>query len=191
MSRIAPLLAVLLGCPGTVVVDDSSPIIGDADTDADVDTDVDTDVQVDCDADLGSPAVGGPDCITETLSCGQTITSTTQGGSAVMTGKEYQTWFCAPAHDSEYSGPERVYSFDHPGTGQVTFQLSGGCGDLSLFAMAWGSDDSCPSSGVSIAECEVGSSTVNIWNNAAVHYLLVVDSQTADEANFALTATCP
>jgi hypothetical protein len=183
-----------LGCDdGFLSFDDTGNEEADADTDTDADSD--SDVEVDCDEDLGTPPIGGSDCVSDTLGCGDTIVSTTLGGSNAFDGDDYQTWFCAIATENDYDGPERVYTFEHPGTGDVTFSLSTPCEDLDLVVMAW-ADASCPTSDTSINECEIASGggssdSVTIWNPSKVGYLVVVEGLGGEEAPFALSAACP
>ena len=92
-----------------------------------------------------------------------------------------------------YAGPERVYRFDHPGTGNATIELESPCGELDIFAAFW-SDDTCPTAAHSVGECEgdvgAGDGSITIWNSAPRSYLVYVDGPEGAEANFGLSATC-
>ncbi len=143
---------------------------------------------VECDEDIAPEDVTGPDCLSGTMSCDESITATTEGGMSSFNGENYQDWYCTLSSASEFTGPERVYEFTHPGDGEVTFSLSSPCGDLSLIALAWSDGETCPYEGVSILECDVDSSTLTIWNNNNTRYLLIVDG---DEAQpFTLSSSC-
>ncbi len=153
------------------------------------------DPQLDCDDGPAPAAIQGPDCVTATLSCGQTILGTTEGGTDVMDGDAYQSWYCAVVGPSEYAGAERVYAFQHPGGGNATVYLSSPCDDLDLFAIHWEDDDICPIADYSIQECEgdigSGSHSFVIWNDTPRRYLVVVEGPQGEEAPFELSVVCP
>ncbi len=151
--------------------------------------------ELDCDNPPAPDDVAGPDCLTGTISCNETILGTTQGGSDVFDGQGYGAWFCSPVESSEYTGSERVYAWEHPGDGNATISLYTPCDDLDLFAIYWEDDSVCPIPKYSIAECEgdVGSGADRefvIWNNEPRRYLLVVDGPAGEEAPFELSVTC-
>jgi hypothetical protein len=130
-------LALLLGaeCKNKAIsIDDTAT----SETDADVDADADGDTEVECDETVPTPP--GSSCPGDSIACGDDFVSTTFGGSSDMTGEEYQTWFCLIGTENDYDGPERAYTFQHPGTGDVNFNLATPCGDLDIIVLAWGSD---------------------------------------------------
>ncbi|MFT5686152.1 MAG: hypothetical protein ACI8RZ_007108 [Myxococcota bacterium] len=170
------ILLLLTGC------EDGSFSFGSARDDGGGTIDVE-----DCD-DILPGEIVGPDCLSGTLSCDETITDSTEGGESSFQGSEYQVWYCIPSDDDDWQGSERVYEFIHPGTGTVTFNLSSPCGDLQLFAMAWSDEEVCPYAGVSVIECESGSSTVDVWNNSQTRYLIIVDGE--EDQPFSLSASC-
>jgi hypothetical protein len=139
-------------------------------------------------------------CVTQTLSCGDTVVSTTEGGSTSLDGSQYSSfWACAVVGTESYQGPERMFEFYHPGTGNVTFTLETPCDDLDLFAMRWEESSSCPREGVSVLECdgEIGggsSHDVVVWNNESGEgwrYLIIVEGPAGEEAPFSLSVDCP
>lgn len=170
----------------------------DTDTDADADTDADTDADVDCDDGPTPEPIDADLCITDRmpLGCNESIVSTVEGGTQQLTGEAYANWFCEVVSDNDYTGTERMFEFIHPASGGVEFTLDTPCDDLDLFVFAWGDEESCPSAGVSITDCEGktgGSDThsVNVWNNREARYLVAVEGEDSPEVPFALTITCP
>ena len=144
----------------------------------------------DCDEVPDPDPISGPDCVTDTLTCGASVTGNTVGGENNFTKSEYQSWFCVVAYE-QYNGKERIYEFDHPGTGNVTFTLDAPCGGLELFAMFW-EDSTCPGGEVSIQECEWSESAITIWNNEPRRYLVVVEEQEGfSDMPYTLSIACP
>ena len=142
-----------------------------------------------CDESILPGDIVGPDCLSGALACGQSLAATTEGGESSLHGGDYQSWYCMTALDSEWTGNERMYEFDHPGTGTVRFALSSPCGDLSLVVLAWSDRESCPYPGVSVAECESDDGVVEIWNNSPTRYVVIVDG--LEDQSFSLSASCP
>ncbi|RME28717.1 MAG: hypothetical protein D6798_01755, partial [Deltaproteobacteria bacterium] len=150
---------------------------------------------LDCDHPPEPDDVAGPDCLTDTISCNQTIVATTEGGSDAIDGAGYGSWFCSPVDSGVYQGAERVYAWEHPGNGNATVSLYTPCDDLDLFAIYWEDETSCPSAEYSIGECEgeTGSDSHHefvIWNNEPRRYLIVVEGPDGEQAPFRLTVTC-
>lgn len=149
---------------------------------------------IDCDDPPAPSSVGGPDCVTDSISCGDQIIDTTEGGTSNWDGAAYQGWYCLISTASQYNGPERVYAFDHPGDGTATFTLTAPCEDLDLIALHWTDEDTCPLAKYSIGECEGddggGTNTISIWNNEPSRYLVIVDAPGDHEAPFRLSASC-
>ncbi len=171
------MLLMLIGC------DDGSFSFGSANTSSGDAIDAE-----DCE-DVLPDEIVGPDCLSGELLCDETITGTTEGGLSMLQGSDYQPWYCLPSSDDDWAGSERVYAFTHPGTGTVTVDLATPCGDLQLFVMAWADETVCPYTGVSILECESGSSTVDVWSNTQTRYLIIVDGD-ADHP-FSVSTSCP
>ncbi len=170
---------------------------GDADADSDADGDSDTDIRidVDCDASLSPQPVDPDNCITQSISCGETLVDTIEGGENMVSGADYaSSWACAVVGSSNYDGPERMYEFEHPGTGNATIKLVSPCTELDLFAAYWADSNACLRSGVSILECEgdigTGDGEITIWNNEPRRYVIVVEGPEGQEGNFGLGVVC-
>jgi hypothetical protein len=152
----------------------------------------DDDVDEDCDVTYDVAALGGPDCVTEALSCGDSVETMTGGGSQYIDGPALQSWFCTIAGDSDYLGPERVYEFVHPGdSSEVTISMQEPCGGLELFVMGW-ADDECPVEGTGVLQCDeaLGTGQLKIWDNEPRRYIIIVDG--ADTSlPFSLSVFCP
>lgn len=150
--------------------------------------------EIDCDDPPAGSSIGGPDCVTTSISCGDTRVDNTDGGTRDWNGAAYQGWYCLIATGSDYNGPERVYAFDHPGTGNATVSLSSPCADLDLVAVRWADEDSCPLPEYSVLECEGddggGTNSFVIWNNEPARYLVVVDGDDSAGAPFQLSVSC-
>ena len=82
-----------------------------------------------CDESIVPGDIVGPDCLSGTLACGETVTNTTEGGEPSLHGGDYQSWYCMTSEDTDWTGNERMYEFLHPGTGSITVSLSSPCGD--------------------------------------------------------------
>lgn len=203
MKRHALLASLLLALPLWLSCelfekpDDSGD--GDADSDSDSDTDSDadgdSDTDLDCDDPPAAAGLDGPDCVTTSIGCNDSLVGTTEGGTDVMDGESYQNWYCTPSTASEYGGLERVYEFQHPGKGNVEITLETPCADLDLVAIYWESDE-CPLPEYSILECDakVGTDSTHsltIWNNEPRRYLVVVDGIAGAEVPFRLSTSCP
>jgi hypothetical protein len=197
--------------------DDTAAAEGDADTDADADGDTDADADGDSDADADGDSdadtdadsdvdctedVAPPDpidaCVTDTIRCGDHITSTTARGTKVFAEADYEAWFCNYGESTDYAGQERVYEFVHPGTGDVQFILDAPCEDLDLFVFRWDywdSEGSCPTADNSVPECEVddssGGGEVSVWQDKEAHYLISVDGRVPVDTQFTLSVICP
>jgi hypothetical protein len=190
MSRLLFLFLSLAGCDAIQIKSSSE---GSSDPTTGGGGGGEDDVDTECDIVRDPAAHEGPGCVTEALACGDTIVSTTEGGAQDISGAALQSWFCVIAGDSEYLGPERVYSFTHPGdSSEVTVTLSEPCGGLELFVMSWADTDSCPVEGTGIAQCDdaAGTGQVKIWDNEERRYLVIVDG--ADEPlPFSVSLECP
>jgi hypothetical protein len=119
---------------------------------------------------------------------------TTEGGTTSADGASYTAWYCAPVASGAYTGPERVYRFDHPGEEKTaTISLSSPCGELDVFAAFW-DDDVCPTADNSTSECDgddaSGDGRLDIWNPTPRSYLIYVDGPAGDEVNFELSISC-
>lgn len=148
---------------------------------------------LDCDADL-TEAAPTEDCITTTISCGETVSGSTEGSASEMAALVYESAYCfVPFHD--YDGAERVYELIIPAETQAKVSLASPCSELSLAALRWEETDECPlDDSHGIAQCEGleagdgGEVTINSQGEA--RYLVSVDSAQGMEANFELSVAC-
>jgi len=164
----------------------------DADADADADSDSDTDPEF-CDQRLPDTPPGGPDCITNTIRCGQTITATTEGGSDHFDSVHYENFFClVPSGD--YHGPERVYVIELEGDVLATFELYSPCADHDVIVLRDDDGRDCPDSDQLLTECESdvssGSGSTSVWTDRSTRYLVIVDGKQGAEDNFELSVVC-
>lgn len=202
MLRVVLPLVLLVACDGLKEIfntDDSevepfddTATEGDADTDSDADSD--TDLTLRCDGEFSTDPPNGPDCLTTTVSCGDTVRGTTEGGSEQMDAELYQDAFCFIA-SNDYYGPERVYALDVPEDTRVTLTVTTPCEDLSYAMMRWEETGRCPyGSSFSIQECEGrdrgagGSSMIDVFNPA--RFLISIDGPAGVTAPFAFYVEC-
>lgn len=146
--------------------------------------------EVDCDADY---AIDLDTCTSGELSCGQTLFANNLGAPSALDGGNYSSfWACQVVGSGSYLGPERMFEFRHPGTGDVEVSLSSPCGDLDLFVMRW--EDGCVRDGYPVNECEgeigPGGGRITIWNNEPSRYLIVVDGPEGQTDNYAVGLDC-
>ena len=138
--------------------------------------------------------VAGPDCLSGTLFCGDTISGTTVGGSDQLDETLYERNYCFVPYES-YGGAERVYAFDLQSDGVATFTLDSPCSDLDLIVFRWEETDRCPTEDHMTAECEAdtsrgGGKVADLWNNSSARYLIIVDGKDEAEDNFTLSVSC-
>ena len=145
-----------------------------------------------CSQKLSTAAPGGPDCVTATIGCGETVEGTTEGGSSVLDGSLYEDWFCT-IPPADYTGSERVYLLDVNGSQDIDIDLDAACGDVDLFALHW-VDDTCPYEGVSIYECEgatrTGSDHIDLFTDQSYRFYVIVESRNGKSENFKLSVSC-
>ena len=92
--------------------------------------------------DGGAPA--GPDCISGTLSCGDTVAGHTRGGSHAFDTRFYESKYCTPATTRHDTGGERVYALTMPeGDHRARIFLDSPCADLDLAAIRVPDPKSC------------------------------------------------
>ena len=233
MRTLVMLMALGLGCRPKPLPEQEIPPGPSPDLDADADTDVgppdddppdddpdldDTgsgDGDGDGDADGSIPCDTTPtqdpidDCVTEELPCnGATpLRSSTKRGMDLYAEDLYAQYECFPFSDDEYSGPERIFAFTHPGGGdsvsKATLTLNAPCGELHLFAFqwrGWEDSDECPDEDNEASvglQCEAGLSdddgviTLDLYERNEMPYIIVVDGPDGEEENFTIEASCP
>jgi hypothetical protein len=144
----------------------------------------------------GGP-LAGPDCITGTIACGQTVVGHTKGGSAAFDTKFYEAQFCTPALTDHSSGDERVYVLElPPGDRNAKVWLDTPCADLDLAAIRVPDATTCPNATSSIKQCEMSvqpnqkRDKVEIVSQVGTTWLIVVEGKGNAEGAFALTVAC-
>ncbi len=180
--------------------DSDSDVDADTDTDSDVDADTDSDVDADtdtdsdfCDPDSPDP-LEGPACLSGSISCGQSITATTVGGSDHFGAAHYENFFCL-IPDATYNGTERVYAMDLPAESVAEISLFSPCGDLDLVVLRWEDEDSCPTTSTAVAQCEAettsaGGTITDLYSDRDSRYLVIVDGKENLEENFTVSVDC-
>ncbi len=146
------------------------------------------------------PVTGNIDgCVSDTLTCGDSVVATTMGGNSVMDDRDYLAWFCTPFPEGEYAGAERTYNVTVPAGQSATFTLESPCAELDIFALRWElwmNNELCPEYGNSVIECEAddsrdgGSITVYADPTRETNYLVIIDGRQGEQEAFALDITC-
>jgi hypothetical protein len=146
----------------------------------------------------GGP-VKGPDCVTDTIECGQTIIGHTVGGTKKFDTRFYEMNFCWPGTIQRDGGDERVYKFRFPpGAWRAKFVLDTPCADLDVVAFTW-DKSTCPGNRTEVRECdsrrEAGSKrefaeAVTDGRDVWTDWLVVVEGIGQEEGPFALTVQC-
>lgn len=175
---------------------DTAEVDGDGDDD-DADADADGGPGLDCSQDVEQTPVD--DCVTRPLMCDTgPIISTTKRASNRFESLDYNAHYCFPDSDPKYDGPDTVFIFEHPGTGNVDIQLHAPCGELDLIALRWQDwtdDGTCPTADTLSVPCEDstddGDDTVMLYETEPKDYLIIVDGPDGERANFTLYADCP
>ncbi|MEQ1565341.1 MAG: hypothetical protein ABMA64_06865 [Myxococcota bacterium] len=144
----------------------------------------------------GGP-VAGPDCVTQRITCGQTIAGHTRGGAAAFDTKFYEKQYCTPALTNHSSGDERVYLLSLPdGDRHASIWLDTPCADLDLAAMRVTDAEKCPTVDSAIKQCEMSiqpgqrRERVDIVSQTPSDWLIVVEGKNDAEGAFALTVQC-
>jgi hypothetical protein len=155
--------------------------------------------RVDCTPGAVAPDANLDTCVSDYLSCGDSVIGTTEGGNSVMDANDYVSWYCTPLPDGDYSGSERTYQITIPAGQKATFVLESPCDDLDIFVLRWElwqSNEQCPDYGNSVIECEADDSreggTVEVFADPSrdTNYLVMIDGPDAEQVAFALDATC-
>ncbi|MCB9678029.1 MAG: hypothetical protein H6737_23215 [Alphaproteobacteria bacterium] len=147
----------------------------------------------------GGP-VGGPDCVTAEIHCGDTVVGHTRGGVDRYDTRFYESKFCWPATMDHDGGDERVYRLVMPeGDWRAWVDLHTPCADLDVAGIRY-DHDTCPTSGELINQCEMvplkgtASERIELTSRSAngrhpVWYV-VVEGKDDEEGAFSLQVTC-
>ncbi|MEQ1504920.1 MAG: hypothetical protein ABMB14_21995, partial [Myxococcota bacterium] len=148
------------------------------------------------DVDDGGP-VAGPDCVTATIRCGETVVGHTRGGVSRFDSRFYEKTFCTPATTNHDSGDERVYLLELPaGDRTVDLWLDTPCADLDLAAIRVTDPSRCPTNDDPVPQCDMWPNDgtarehVRITSQVATHWLVVVEGKGDAEGAFGLTVAC-
>lgn len=143
----------------------------------------------------GGP-VNGPGCITNQISCGETVIGHTAGGVQRFDSKFYEKKFCWPFTVDHDGGEERVYELVMPeGEWKAFVTLDTPCANLDLLAMKWDGGD-CPTMSANIPQCEANldvksnREVVELVHQGQATWLLVVEGRDEQEGAFALHVQC-
>lgn len=143
----------------------------------------------------GGP-VNGPDCVTQKISCGETVIGHTRGGVQRFDGRWYERNFCWPNTIDHNGGDERVYRLEMPeGEWRAFVWMDSPCADLDLFAMRW-NERQCPTDANDVTHCEAaivsgpGQEKVELVHQGKATWLLVVEGAGDEEGLFALHVVC-
>ncbi|MCP4810596.1 MAG: hypothetical protein GY913_33065 [Proteobacteria bacterium] len=181
-------LLFLFACTGFTINDKDG-------TTTDTGTSVSSDL--DCDAAYDTTAPSGPDCLTGTITCGQTIEGTTLGGSTVMDSDLYESAYCFVPF-TDYDGPERAYELQLEADTTAYVTLEAPCGDLGFGLMRWSYEDTCPTGeehGILDCNGQPSDSTSNtkeaqVWAEKDTRFVLAVDGSAGGGAPFRITVEC-
>ncbi len=188
---------------------DSSDTDTDTDTDSDADGDVDADTDADADTDpIGSaeyldfgndcdtPFAQDPlqgECVTNTISCGETVYGTNLGGSTLFTADGQFEQCSGSASGSDFDGPERVYRLDLPSSVEsLTVKLES-CEDSWL--LWYRESTECPSENQLVTCSYATRGTFNVQYEYTLAgesgvVWFVVEAFQNDGGNFALHVDC-
>ncbi|HHO52467.1 MAG TPA: hypothetical protein ENK18_16755 [Deltaproteobacteria bacterium] len=148
------------------------------------------------DLDDGGP-VNGPSCITDRISCGDTIIGHTKGGVQLYDTRFWEKKFCWPATVQHDGGDERVYRLDMPrGEWRAFVWLDTPCADLDMMAIKF-NDDRCPTIDHSLPRCEAmlkkgarNRERIELVHQGEATWYIVVEGRDDEEGAFALHVQC-
>jgi hypothetical protein len=148
---------------------------------------------LDCEGVTAAPHVG-PNCVSGTIACGETVESTTDGGSEAFNDEFYDDATCFIS-GQPYDGSERVYELILPegDAYYVDLVLDAPCEDLALATFYWTDEDACPTSGSSVSCDGAGAASdpdVRFYHTGSYEdrYLIAVDGDA--DAAFRLSVSC-
>jgi len=152
--------------------------------------------QDDCENVPQNAGVDGPDCISGTISCGETVVGHTIGGTNHFSTRFYEKHHCTPATTDHNGGEERVYLLNMPdGDWTADVYLDTPCADLDLAAVKW-TGDACPNESSPVGRCEMtvrdGGSRehVRLSSRKATSWLVAVEGKSDNEGAFAVVVQC-
>lgn len=139
----------------------------------------------------------GPDCITDTIECGQTVIGHTIGGVQRFDSRFYEKQFCTPYTTNHDGGDERVYQLVMPeGDYKAFVYLDTPCADLDMAGIKW-SDDTCPTTKHMVNQCEMWPDAygrdreyMELVSQHGSTWLIVVEGKGEAEGAFALHVQC-
>lgn len=139
----------------------------------------------------------GPDCITDTIQCGQTIVGHTAGGVNRYNTRFYEKNFCTPALTNHDGGDERVYKLHMPAGDRVALvTLDSPCADVDMAALKWNDSGKCPSGDSMIHQCEMwpqpkgAREQVKLVSQKETTWLVVVEGKDEHEGAFSISVQC-
>lgn len=209
LVALALTLSPGIGCNSKDGVEDDSSLVDtdtdtDSDSDADSDTDTDTDsdsgTELDCQASPATPSPGHdslPACITDNISCGETVVGTTVGGSTHYDSTGYDDGACLNVGEN-YSAPERVYSLTVPAHNAYTVTAHV-CPGLKLRRVYGLGSTSCPTLNFQNgATCEqafdrgggLQELTATNGQEHDLRYELVIDGKDGATGSYSLSVEC-
>jgi len=149
-----------------------------------------------CDQLEDGGTVRGPDCITNTLHCGETVVGHTLGGVKRYNTRFYEKSMCTPATTNHDGGDERVYRLRMPeGDHTAIITLDSPCADLDVAAIRW-NEETCPKAQHLIPQCEMwpkdrGSrEQVRLVSQHETYWYVIVEGKDNEEGAFSLTVQC-
>jgi hypothetical protein len=139
----------------------------------------------------------GPDCVTDTIECGETIIGHTKGGVQRFDSRFYEKHFCTPYTTNHDGGDERVYQLELPEGDMTAFvYLDTPCADLDMAGIRW-SEDECPRMDNLVNQCEMWPDAyardreyMRLVSQKGSTWLIVVEGKNDDEGAFALHVQC-
>ena len=140
------------------------------------------------------------ECYTDMISCGDQIAHNTGGGITYYDSDTYVGWYEGIYNkNTDYSGSERAYYFQHPGDGSApVFTLESPCEDVDILYFKTydlgdcydGACGACQQSNDSSTETGNNNDELQIQDTNPNSYLIIVESVIGDDMPFVLTVSC-
>ncbi len=135
-------------------------------------------------------------CVTDVITCGESIVGHTRGGMKNFDTQFYKSKFCTPDTSNHDGGDERVYRLVMPeGNWHAVVSLDTPCADLDVAAILWNSEG-CPDNRHVINRCEMfpndgtARETVELVSQHNSQWLIVVEGKDSEEGPFGLSVQC-